>query len=96
MSQRPLQIVCPNCGHARRYILEAQENTPKVQLVSCDQDSGGCGVVFAVEVRLTVHIEYSTCRLMLPSTQPPSPPVAAWDQDHDHTAGLEGSGELDR
>jgi hypothetical protein len=95
MSQRRIEIVCPSCGHVRPHILKAQENIPTVQLVTCESDSGGCGRPFAVEVRLTVQIEYSTCRLMLPSTQAPTGGAGAWDQDGDHTAGREGTGERD-
>ncbi len=67
---RYLTIPCPTCGHVGRYGLEPTEYRPLVTLVSCCGEEGGCETPFAVEVRLRVEIEYSTCRLALPSTTP--------------------------
>jgi hypothetical protein len=66
--QRHLTIPCPNCGHVGRHMLEPTEHAPLVTLVWCDAEFGGCDLPFAVEVRLRVEVEYSTCRLLLPST----------------------------
>jgi hypothetical protein len=52
-------------------MLEPTEHAPLVTLVTCDGEAGGCDTPFAVEVRLTVQIDYSTCRLALPSTVRP-------------------------
>ena len=68
---RLLMIVCPTCGHEGRYSLELTEGAPQVRLLWCNGEEGGCEVPFAVEVRLRVEIDYSTCRLALPSTQRP-------------------------
>jgi hypothetical protein len=65
---RPLHIPCPSCGHVVRYLVEPTEHVPQITLLWCPDDEGGCGLPFAVEVRMRVEITYSTCRLTLPST----------------------------
>jgi hypothetical protein len=68
MANRHLTIPCPSCGHVRRYMVEPTEYVPQITLLWCPEDEGGCGLPFAVEVRMQVEITYSTCRLTLPST----------------------------
>lgn len=68
---RHLMITCPTCGQVGRYALEPTEHAPLVTLVRCQVEEGGCKVQFAVEIRMRVEIEYSTCRLTLPSTRRP-------------------------
>jgi hypothetical protein len=67
---RQLALVCPTCGHHTSYRLAPTEGVPLVTVVTCPEDGGGCGTPFAVEVRMTITMETSTCRLHLPSTTP--------------------------
>src|SRR5262245_34937551 len=67
---RQVALVCPTCGHHARYHLAPTEGVPLVTVVRCPADGGGCGTPFAVEVRMTITIATSTCRLHLPSTTP--------------------------
>lgn len=69
---RSIQIPCPYCGQASFYVLAPPEDSPFVQMLTCDQESRpGCGLKFAVEVTLQVAVTVSTCRLTLPSTRQP-------------------------
>lgn len=68
---RHISLTCPCCGTSNEYTLEPHEDVPLVTVVRCPRDRhGGCGLTFAVEVRLTVCLETSVCRLSLPSTTP--------------------------
>jgi hypothetical protein len=67
---RQIALLCPTCGHQARYHLAPTEGIPLVTVVLCPEDGGGCGTPFAVEVRMTITIATSTCRLNLPSTTP--------------------------
>ena len=70
---RHIPLACPTCGHQGRYALEPTEDRPLVALVRCEACATPCGV----EVRLTVTIETSVCRLALPSTTPVEPAATA-------------------
>jgi hypothetical protein len=64
---RLLLMLCPVCGHAGRYTVTPREEAPLVMLLSCNVEEGGCGTTFAAEIRMRVEVDYSTCRLELPS-----------------------------
>ena len=70
---RHIPLACPTCGHQGHYALEPTEDRPLVALVRCEACATPCGV----EVRLTVTIETSVCRLALPSTTPVEPAATA-------------------
>jgi hypothetical protein len=66
---RHINIVCPSCGQEQRQMVEPMENHPTIVLLLCDSEEGGCDQRFAAEIRLHVSMDYSTCRLSLPSQQ---------------------------
>lgn len=62
--EREIQLTCPTCGSPSGYSLKPTEDRPLVTLVTCR----ACATPFGVEVRLTVTVATSVCRLGLPST----------------------------
>lgn len=74
-----IQFKCPHCGFINKWYSHSVNSFTKVELIHCDDESGGCGtqIVLRTELKLTRSFK----ALKIEGIYPPKELAESWERE---------------